>query len=69
MVEKDVSFLVPLSIHIKLTQVLLPRKIVVTAQKFYFPASMNQAARYSVQERIKFAEAYFATKSFVQIQR
>jgi len=30
---------------------------------------MNQAARYSVQERIKIAEVIFATKSIVQTQR
>jgi len=30
--------------------------------KFYFPASMDQAARYSVQEGIKIVEVYFATK-------
>jgi len=30
---------------------------------------MDQAARYSVQERIKIIEAYFGTKSVVQTQQ
>jgi len=37
--------------------------------RFYFPASMDQAARCSVPERIKIEEAYFVTKSVVLNQR
>ncbi len=36
---------------------------------FCFSGEMEQATRYSVQERIKIVEVYFATKSGVQTQR
>jgi len=39
--------------------------MIVRAPKFYVAASMDQAARHSVQER-KIAEVYFTTKSIVQ---
>ena len=70
-VQTAVSILLSLSFMIKLTHgsVFQVNHTVVRAPKFYFPASMDQTARYSMQEGIKIVEAYSANKSVVQTQR
>jgi len=60
-VQKDVSILLSSSFHIKLIQAII-FQVNHTAPKFYFSASMDEAARYSVQVRIKIVETYFGIK-------
>ena len=42
--------------------------VIDRAQKSYSPVSMDQAARYSMQEMIQTVDAYFTIKSVIQTQ-
>ena len=66
---KNAFIVLSLSLHIKLIQASIFQENHSYSFKVYFPPSIDQAARYSIHERIKTVEAYFATKSVVHIQR